>query len=351
MAKTLQVGLTAFGMSGVVFHAPLIHAHPHLNLHTVLERKSQKSKKKYPDVAVVKNFEDLMNDPTLDLIVVNTPQDLHFEMCKKALEAGKHVVVEKPFTVKVEEAQELIEMAEKANKILTVFQNRRWDGDFLTVKKVVKSGFLGKLVEYEGHYNRFRNYIQEDTWKEESGPGSGLLYNLGSHLIDQALHLFGLPKTVMADIRIQRPGGKVDDNFELILDYGELKVTLKSGYLVREQGPRFILHGTQGSFIKYGLDPQEEDLVAGFSPTGPEWGKEDREFWGKINTEVQELHIEGLIETEPGSYLDFYDNIYGAIQQGKELSVKPIEALHGLQIIEAAIESNNQKKQVELHFK
>ncbi|CAN5269368.1 Gfo/Idh/MocA family oxidoreductase [soil metagenome] len=350
MDKTLQVGLTAFGMSGIVFHAPLIHAHPHFHLHSVLERNSKKSRDKYPDVKVVNNFGSLINDPELDVIVVNTPQHLHFNMCTAALEAGKHVVVEKPFTVTSNEAGELIKVGKKANKILTVFQNRRWDGDFLTVQKVVKSELLGKLVDFEGHYNRFRNYIQDDTWKEEIVPGGGLLYNLGSHLIDQALHLFGFPKSVLADIRIQRPGGKIDDNFELILDYGALKVTLKSGYLVREQGPRFILHGTQGSFIKYGIDPQEEDLKAGFYPTGPDWGREDRELWGKINTEFKDMHLEGLIETEPGSYMDFYNNVYEAIQQKKDLLVKPEEAMYGIQIIEAAIESNKQKKQVQLNF-
>jgi predicted dehydrogenase len=327
-------------MSGMVFHAPLLTSHPGFKLTKVMERSSQRSKGRYPEVTVVTKFEDLLSDSSIDLIIVNTPNGLHFEQASQALNAGKHVVVEKPFTVTAKEAKDLIELAKHKKLLLSVFQNRRWDGDFLTIRKVVENNLLGKLVEYEAHYDRFRNYIEANTWKEESGPGSGILYNLGSHMIDQAYVLFGKPKSVTADIRIQRPGGKIDDSYDIRLNYEQIRVVLKSSYLVREPGPRYSLHGTTGSFHKYGLDPQEDALKAGKLPTEKDWGVEAKEFWGQINTEMNGLHITGHIETEPGAYLNFYENIYQAITQGTSLAVKPEEALDVIQIIEAALESN-----------
>lgn len=348
MKKSLKVGLAAFGMSGKVFHGPLLHAHPNFDLAVVYERSHEKSRHEYPYVKIVRNFDELIQDPTLDLIVINTPQDLHHSMCKAALLAGKHVVVEKPFTVTFAEAKDLIELAKAQGKLLTVFQNRRWDGDFLTVKKVVENKLLGQLVEYEAHFDRFRNFIQPDTWKEEVRPGGGILYNLGSHLIDQAIHLFGLPKSVFADIRIVRPEGKVDDCFELILDYQEIKVSLKSSYLVREEMPRYILHGTMGSFTKKGIDPQEEDLAKGILPGAENWGVEDPKFYGKLNTEIKDLHYQGILQTLPGDYRNFYNRLYDALIDNKELPMNPEDSMHGIRIIEAAIKSHEEKRVIEL---
>jgi predicted dehydrogenase len=327
-------------MSGEVFHAPLLSSHPGFTLSTVVERKTQRARIKYPDIQSIRTYDELLADPSLDLIVVNTPNPLHFQQAKQALEAGKHVIVEKPFTVDSQEARILIELARQKNLLLSVFQNRRWDGDFLTVQEVVKSGILGTLVEFEAHYDRFRNYVEADTWKEESGPGSGILYNLGSHMIDQALVLFGLPQSVTADIRIQRPGGKIDDSYDLRLNYKNIRVIVKSGYLVREPGPRYTLLGTDGTFHKYGLDPQEDALKAGRSPNEKDWGVEDAAYWGKINTQVGSLHVMGNIETRPGSYLAFYENIFQAITTGASLAVPPEQAMQVIRIIEAATESN-----------
>lgn len=335
-------------MSGAVFHAPLIASHPGFALTTVCERSSHHSQKKYPGVKVVLNAENVFTDPSIDLIIVNTPNSLHFSQAKRALEEGKHVVVEKPFTITSTEAQTLIDLAKKRGKILSVFQNRRWDGDFMTVRKLVSSKLLGKLVELEAHYDRFRNYVEANTWKEEAGPGSGILYNLGSHMIDQALVLFGKPSSITAEIGIQRPGGQIEDNYDIRLHYDGLRVILKSSYLVREMGPRYVLHGTDGSFVKYGLDPQEDALKAGSIPTGANWGAELPEYWGKLNTQVNGLHVEGKIETIKGAYPDFYTNIYETIAEGKELAVKPEEALDVIRIIEAAIESSKQKKTIHL---
>jgi scyllo-inositol 2-dehydrogenase (NADP+) len=335
-------------MSGLVFHAPLIYAHPGFRLTKVCERRTRKATERYPEVEVVRSFDEVLSDPNVELVVVNTPNALHFAQAEQALNAGKHVVVEKPFTVTAGEAAQLIELAKRQKKIITIFQNRRWDGDFMTVQKVVASRTLGKIVEFEAHYDRFRNYIEANTWKEDTGPGSGILYNLGSHMIDQALVLFGPPRRITADVRPQRPGSQIDDSYDIRMDYGDMRVILKSSYLVREPGPRYTLHGVDGSFVKYGLDPQEDALKAGRIPTEAGWGTEPREYWGKINSQINGLHIEGTVETVPGAYLQFYENVYQAITAGAELAVKPEESLLGIQIIEAVLESSRTGKTVDL---
>ena len=257
----------------------------------------------------------------------------------RALEAGKHVVVEKAFTPTVQEAELLIALAEEHNKLLSVFQNRRWDSDFQTVGHVLRQGLVGRLVEYEAYYDRFRNYIRTESWKEVRGAGTGILYNLGSHLIDQALVLFGMPEGVFADIRIQRTGGRVPDHFEIILFYQEMKATLRAGYLVREAGPKYKLLGTEGSFLKYGVDMQEEALKEGIWPGNPGWGEEPEERWGLLNTDLHGLHFRGKIESLPGNYLAYYENIYEAICYGHPLAVSATDGLRVIQIIEAAKKS------------
>lgn len=346
--ETIQVGLAAYGMSGKVFHAPLLTAHPGFQLRKVVERSHRYAEERYPDVEIVKDFRYILEDETIALVIVNTPEHTHFEMAREALLAGKHVVVEKAFTTTSQEAQDLIDLSREKGKMLSVFQNSRWHGDFMTIRKIVENNLLGQLVEYEAHYDRYRNFIQPDSWKEQPGRGVGVLYNLGSHMIDQALLLFGWPQAVMADIRIQRPGGKVDDNFELILFYEQLKVTLKSSYLVREKGPRYQLYGTDGAFIKYGTDPQEALLQAGHSPLSAGWGAEPEQYWGKLNTQLQGLHFEGKIETMHGNYLGYYDNIYAVIREQQALAVKPEQAMQTIAVIEAAMKSNQEKRVVSL---
>ncbi len=343
MNQVVQVGLIGYGMAGEVFHAPAIAVIPELKLTKVVERHGTKCQTRYPGVETVSSTEKLLTDPNIDLVVVATPNTSHFELVQKALLADKHVVVEKPFTPTSQQATELIELAQQRNKLLSVHHNRRWDGDFLTVKQIVENRLLGKLVEYEVHFDRFRNQIKTN-WREYDEPGSGILYDLGSHLIDQAICLFGLPDTVTADIRKQRPGAKTADAFELILNYGELKVTAKAGQLVRELGPHFLLHGTAGSFIKYGMDPQEEALKQGRLPQGTNWGKEPQEHWGLLNTDINGLHFYGKIETLAGCYPAYYQNIYNAITQKEELVVKPEQAKNTIRIIELAMESHAQRR-------
>jgi scyllo-inositol 2-dehydrogenase (NADP+) len=345
--SSINVALAAYGMSGTVFHAPLIASHSGLHLKKVLERSgSQRTKEKYPYVNVVNDYGKILDDKEIELVVVNTPEHTHYELSKRALLAGKNVIVEKAFTTTSKEAKNLIDLAKKNGKVLSVFQNSRFHGDFLTVRKVIENKLVGKLVEMEVHYDRFRNFIRENSWKEDAETGAGTLYNLGSHMIDQVLVLFGMPKSLYGDIRIQRPGGKIDDNFEVIMNYDDIKVSLKTSYLVREQGPRYILHGTEGSFVKYGADPQEAFLKAGKSPLLPEYGIEPEEQWGKLNSQLDGLHFEGKIETLKGSYLDYYNNIYDAIRKNKDLLVKPEEAMRTIQVIEAAKRSSEEKKVV-----
>jgi predicted dehydrogenase len=265
-------------------------------------------------------------------------------MCRQALEAGKHVVMEKPFTNTSEEAQKLIELARQKQRLLSVFQNRRYDSDFMTVQKIVESDILGYLVEYEAHYDRYRNFIQPDTWKEESGPGSGILYNLGSHMIDQALVLFGMPAEITARLAIQRKGGNAHDSYHLLMQYETFQVVLKSSYLVRDEGPRYKILGNLGTFTKYGLDTQEDCLKAGQLPGGDDWGIEPPEIWGALDTEINGLHFSGEVESERGNYNLFYDNIYDVIAHGAELAVKPEEAMNVIRLIELAEQSHREGK-------
>lgn len=343
MADEIGVGLIGYGMASRVFHAPVIEAVPSLRLKKVVERRGDESRGRHAGAETVRDVADLLRDESIELVIVATPNVSHFDLTRESLLAGKHVVVEKPFTNSSAEAQELIELARAQNRLVSVHQNRRWDGDFLTVRKLLDGKLLGRLVEYESHFDRFRNLPRVGAWREEEGAGSGILYDLGSHLIDQAQVLFGLPREVAADVRLQRDFAKAVDSFELILNYDRLKVTLKGGMLVREPGARFLLHGTEGSFVKHGMDPQEEALKLGLKPSAPGWGEEPEERWGIINTQVGGLHVRGKVETIAGCYTAFYQNVADAIRGRAELAVKPEEARNTIRIIELAVESSARK--------
>ena len=292
MGQAIKTALVSYGMSGKVFHAPLLKAYGRFDVVKVMQRSSETALEIFPEASIVRTFDELINDAEIELVIVNTPDDLHYAQAKAALEAGKHVVVEKPFVQSVKQGEELIALAKAKNLTLTVFHNRRWDNSFLTVQKVLKENMLGRLVEFEARYNRYRTYIQE-SWKEEHQRGTGILHNLGAHLIDAALVLFGMPQGVNARLLALRDGSKVDDYFDLRLIYDGLSVTLKAGYLVREETPSYMLHGVKGSFLKYGLDPQEEALKKGEWPAGDDWGKDPEESWGWLNSEVNNFHFKG----------------------------------------------------------
>jgi scyllo-inositol 2-dehydrogenase (NADP+) len=346
MTGQIRVGLIGYGIAGQVFHAPIINAVPQLQLTTVVERHGELARQRYPWIETVKTAEELLSDPKIDLVVIATPNTSHFDLAQKALMAGKHVVVDKPFTTTSEQAQRLIDLADRQQKRISVHHNRRWDGDFQTVQRLLATGHLGQLVEYEAHYDRFRTLPKPAAWREQEDPGSGLLFDLGSHLIDQAQVLFGLPEAITADIRVQRPQGKAVDYFEVVFHYRQLKAILKGGMLVRELGPHFILHGTQGSFVKYGMDPQEAALREGQAPPQPNWGREPETQWGTLNTQISDLHFQGKIETIAGCYQAYYENVADAIAQGAELAVEPQAARDTIRLIELALQSHQQQRTV-----
>ncbi|WP_430973955.1 oxidoreductase [Sunxiuqinia rutila] len=346
MGKTIQTALASFGMSGMVFHGPSLKANPNFNVHSILERTKNQSIKDYPQARIVRSFEELIHQPEVDLVIINTPDRFHYPMCKQALEAGKHVIVEKPFTQTVNQANELIQLAQKHNRLLSVYQNRRWDNDFLTVKKILNEGMLGRLVEFESHFDRYRNFIQEGTWKEAGDKRHGVLFNLGSHLLDQVVQLFGLPKSLTAHLDILRTSGEVNDYFDIRMQYPDFAAILKSSYLVREPGPRFSLHGTLGSFHKWGIDPQEELLKAGHLPNEAHWGTEPKAYWGQLNTEWNGLNIKGTIETLPGNYNSYYENIYDVLTNGAELAVKPEESRDVIQLLDYCLQSHEEKRTI-----
>lgn len=346
--QKIITGLASYGMSGSVFHAPFLDVHPGFELHTIVERSKDLARTRYPHVKIVRSFEALLAIPEIQLVVVNTPDTTHYDYVKQALLAGKHVVVEKPFVFDVNQGEELVKLARERGLLLAVYQNRRWDGDFLTVKQILESGVLGRVVEFQSAFQRYRNFIQTGTWKEKANQQVGITYNLGSHMIDQAVQLFGMPQAVYADIDRLRDGSEVDDYYFIKLIYPQLKVLLRAGYLMREETPRYYLHGTEGSYVKHGLDPQEECLKQGAIPTGAAWGKEAEAAWGTLNTTVSGLHYRGKVETLPGNYMAFYDDIHRSITDNRKPLTDAEEVLQVIRIIQASFESARTEEVVRL---
>ncbi|OBZ86464.1 scyllo-inositol 2-dehydrogenase (NADP(+)) [Choanephora cucurbitarum] len=344
----VNVGVIGFGMSARVFHCPLVTSSPFLHLYGVVERRSDKSKEVYPWVQVFKSTEDLFANKEVDLVVITTPNESHYTLALEAMKAGKHVVVEKPFTVTSKEAEDLAQVAKETNRICSVYQNRRWDGDFLTVKKLIKANHLGRLVEYESHFDRFRNFVKAGWREQDDQPGAGMVYDLGAHLIDQALHLFGMPKTVFATISNQRQlkESNVADDFTIILGYDNaFKVLLRSSMLSRHTPVlRFNLRGMNGSFRKEYLDVQEDQLKSGKVPSDGEYGVESRERYGTIDSDIGGVHLIGTVETEKGDYLSFYNNVAESILKSdpEHLAVKPQDGVNCIRIIELAQQSNDE---------
>jgi len=337
----VNVALCSFGMSGLVFHAPFIHANPGFNLYAVLERSKKNASAIYPGITSFDTFETMLADDAIDLVIVNTPNYTHFDLAKRSLLAGKHVLVEKAFTVTVSEAEELIEIAKKKNKKLSVFQNRRYDSDFKTVKKIVEEGLLGNIIDAEFHFDRYKPELSPKQHKETPLPGSGLLHDLGPHLIDQALYLFGMPSSVFGSIRIVRPGSLVNDHFDIMLFYPTLTVSLKSSLLVKELLPAYILHGMNGSLTKERADVQEDILKEGQKPGTKEWGTEPSAAMAVLNINKNGETSRTTIASLQGNYMDFYNGLYEAIVHNKELPVSAEDGLRVMRMIEAVLESNS----------
>lgn len=346
--QPIKTALLSFGMSGRVFHAPFLQVHEGFEPYAVWERSKNEAEKFYPGIKTYRTLDELLADDAVELVIVNTPNSTHFDYAKKALEAGKHVVVEKPFVINAKDGEPLIALAKEKGLVLAVYQNRRWDSDFKTVKKLFDEGLLGEIVEAEFHFDRYKQGLSAKQHKEIPAPGAGILYDLGPHLIDQALYLFGLPDAVFADIRILRPISKVDDYFEVLLYYPNLRVRLHSSYLVREPIPSFVLHGTEGSFLKWRADVQEEALIAGQTPGTPDWGVEPVTERGLLHTEMAGEEIKETIPTLQGSYMDYFEGLYEAIRNGGEVPVSAQDGMNNVRIIEAAFQSSNEKRVIEL---
>jgi scyllo-inositol 2-dehydrogenase (NADP+) len=329
----LNVAIIGFGLSGRYLQAPFFETNPNFNLTTIVS-VNQNPAAFYPNVKVVKSIDEVLADATIDLVSICSPNETHFAYAKLALQAGKHVLVEKPFTATSKEAEELISLAKTQNKILTIFQNRRWDSDFLTVKKLIEENRLGEILNFEIHFNRFKPDLNVKKWKEINTASSGVLYDLGVHIIDQATVLFGTPKNVWGQTFAQREYSTIDDAFDLQLDYGKLKVTLRSSLMVREESPRYIIHGSKGSFVKYGIDVQEDQLKVGMMPMDICFGVESIEQWGTLYTEKDAVPFKEKIKTEKGNWVLLFQNIYNAIVHGETLLVKPEEVVEQIKIIE-----------------
>jgi scyllo-inositol 2-dehydrogenase (NADP+) len=347
-SRIINTALCSFGMSGWVFHTPFLQAHPGFCLYGAWERTKYLAAEKYPGIKTFRTLETMLADDAVELVVVNTPNATHFNYAKQALLAGKHIIVEKPFTITTAEANELIAAAEKQRLKISVYQNRRYDSDFRTIKKVLYEGLLGNMVEAEFHFDRYREELSPKLHKEIPGPGAGILYDLGAHLIDQALHLFGMPQSLFADIATMRPVSQVDDYFELLLYYPTFRVRLKGSYQVREALPGYILHGSKGSFIKPKTDVQETMLQVGKTPGGMDWGKEPETDRGLLHTEKAGKIIREYIPSLHGNYGDYYEAMYQAIVSNAPVPVTAAEGRQVIQIIESAFKSSREKTVIDL---
>jgi len=346
--KQIKVGLIGYGMSGEVFHGPLISSNEFYELAGIVttnEKRIENINKKYPETKIYAHVDDLLKEKEITLVIIGTPNQSHFTIAKKALLNHKDVIVEKPFTINSKDANELIKLSKKKNQMLTVYHNRRLDSDFLTVKALIKEGKLGEVKQFISHFDRFSPQAPKNKWRYKNGPGSGILYDLGSHLIDQALALFGIPDEIFADLRRERKNSQAVDAFHLILFYDGLRVILNSSFMVKGRKLRFQVNGTKGTYMKYGLDIQEEQLANGEIPNNKaQWGLEPKRLWGHLNT----IDTYNVVESRNGNYPYFYDNVYEHLTKNKPLLVKPEEGRNVIRLIELAEESNKKKSVIKV---
>jgi predicted dehydrogenase len=347
--QKIKTALLSYGMSGKVFHAPFLDLHPGFELLGAWERSKKLIQKEYPNGRSYPSLESVL-DSDATLIVVNTPVGTHFDYAKQVLLAGKHALVEKAFTTTLAEAQELSDLAKAKGLKLAVFQNRRWDSDFKTVQKILADNVLGEIVEAEFHFDRYNPILSPKIHKETANDGAGILKDLGPHLIDQALCLFGMPQSVFADIRITREQSIVDDYIDILLYYPDKRVRLKAGFFVREANPSFVLHGKKGSFLKPRGDVQEDELKLGKKPNLTTWGTEPKDKEGLLHTEINGKVIREKIPTIQGNYYAYFDGLYQAITKNQLEPVTAEEGANVMRIIEAAIQSNAQQKGIVLRL-
>ena len=335
MPQETNIALIGYGYAGATFHAPLIASLPGLRLHSVVSRNPAKLREAYPEARVLADPGAAFADPAIDLVVIATPNEQHAPLAEAALAQGKHVVIDKPFTVTLAEAESLAAKAEQAGRLLAVFHNRRWDADFLTLRRLIAENRLGEIVQFESHFDRYRP-APRDRWRERPGRGSGLWFDLGPHLVDQALCLFGMPEAVSADLAALRPGAAVDDYFHVQLRYPRRRVILH-GTCIAAAAPRFVVHGMAGSFVKHGLDAQEDRLKSGGTPGDPGWGEDPAP--GILTLMRSDGPESETIRGEPGDYRQFYLQLCSALRGEAPNPVPPREAVAVMAVIEAGIES------------
>jgi predicted dehydrogenase len=345
----IDVGLIGFGLAGRSFHAPVIRAVPGLRLAAILQRSGSEAAEKYPDVPIVRTLDELLAIKEIRLVVIATPNESHFALARQCLADGRDVLVDKPFTTTLEEALALVQFAKQQGRVLTVYQNRRYDGDFQAIVQLVARGALGRIVRFESNYDRFRPQLRPGAWRERSGPGTGIFFDIGPHLIDHALLLFGLPEALTADIRVEREGSVADDAFDLAFHYPRgPRADLRSSILAAARRPRFTLHGTQGAFVKQTVDPQESNLRSGHIPTDTAWGAEPEENWGLLTLSENGTLTQRRVPSANCDYRDFYANLRDAILGKAQLVVTPEWALDVMRLLELARQSSNERRTVYL---
>ena len=333
----LNVGLVGFGFAGKVFHAPVIRAVDGLRLTTIVQRSGE-PEARYGDVDFVRGVDDLLTR-AIDLVVIATPNPSHHALAQQCLLAGRHVVIDKPFAATLSEAEDLVRLAEVKRRVLSVYQNRRYVADFVTLRQLLSDGALGRIVVYESHFDRFRPELKPGAWRERLEPGAGVWFDLGPHLLDQAFVLFGTPQAIGADIRIERDGAAVDDAFDVTLHYPRMRAVLRASMLAASPGPSVAVYGTGGCFIKYGVDPQEAALKAGRTPGEPGWDVEPPALYGNLTTPEETR----TVPTIPSNYAQYYENIRDAILGKAQLAVTPEQALNVMRGLELARASSQRR--------
>lgn len=336
MSDAIRVGLIGYGYASKTFHAPLISGTPGMTLAAVASSDENKVHADWPAMPVVSGPERILNDPNIDLVVIPTPNATHFPLAKAALEAGKHVVVDKPFTVTLSQARELEALAKSGGRLLSVFHNRRWDSDFLTVKALINEGLLGEVGYFESHFDRYRPQVH-NRWREQGGPGSGIWYDLAPHLLDQVVNLFGLPVSMQVDLAQLRPGSQSTDYFHAVLAWPQRRVVLHGILVAAAETARFIIHGSRGSYVKYGLDPQEERLKSGERLPQEDWGYDMRD--GVLTRAEGEDITEESWLTLPGNYPAYYAAIRDALNGSGTNPVPASQAIQIMELIELGLES------------
>ncbi|MBY0549530.1 MAG: oxidoreductase [Candidatus Obscuribacterales bacterium] len=345
--QPLNVALIGYGYAGKTFHAPLIASIPGLNLTTFVSSDSAKVLADFPQATVCADPNDVFRNESIDLVVIATPNDLHFDLAKRALDAGKNVVVDKPFTTTTQEAEILVAHPANQDLVLSVFHNRRWDADFLTLKSLLADGLLGEVVTFESHFDRFRPEVRQ-RWRETAGPGGGLWYDLGPHLVDQVIELFGVPDSIFADLGMQRQDATAVDYCHVLLRYGKRRVILHASAMVGAVGPRFVVHGTLGSYVKTGMDKQEDSLKSGATPLTQEWGLDPTK--GELTTWKDGVATTSEVITARGRYQDYYSAIRQAILKQAPNPVPAAEALTVMRVLEAATKSAEAKRELSVNM-